>query len=185
LRRPASIVQKQNASGRATVKNKTPRGAYADHPRRKRAVPPMRALARRTATEVMMRRPAAVAYFGGIAVSCVAVYAFCVPARAAPTPLSSLIVLGSTMAGQLALANVCLGGAILWCSYVQRLAFGSLRVAEWHAAWERLVHYTVSQAVLIGAVVEPEWSEMLLWVGLAVLVGVIALYSGLCKDRLE
>lgn len=132
-----------------------------------------------------MRRPAVVAYIGGIVVSGIAVYAFCAPARAAPTPLSSLIVLGSTMAGQLALANVCLGGAVLWFSYVQRLVFGPLRVAEWHASWERLVHFTVSQAVLIGAVVEPEWSEMVLWIGLAMLVGVIALYSGLCKDRLE
>jgi hypothetical protein len=121
------------------------------------------------------------AYVGGIA----AIYASSAPVWAAPTPLSALIVLGSTTAGQLALANVGLGAVFLWLSYVQRLAFGPVRVAERHAFWERLAHFTVSQAVLIGAVVEPEWNEMLLWVGVAVLVGVIALYSGLCKDRLE
>jgi len=124
-------------------------------------------------------------YLGGMVLSWVASYSFCPSARSAPTMLSSFLVLGSTSSGQLVLSNACLAAAVLSIRSMQWLVFGPLRVAEWHASWERLLHFSMGQLVLFGAVVDADLGEMVLWGGLAVLVGLLGLYSGICKDRLE
>lgn len=132
-----------------------------------------------------MRHPLLTTYLGGLSLSCLTAYAVSEPARRAPTPLAALLVLGSSAGGQLLLANACLAVAVLSIRWVQWLVFGPLRASEWQRSWERLVHFFMGQLVLIGAVVDADCGEMLLWSGLAVVVGLLGLYSGICKDRLE
>lgn len=72
--------------------------------------------------------------------------------------------------------------------------------------WERLINYTMGQLVVLGAVVEPDLAEFLLWLTFAAFVGFLGLCSGesnhasespllrltllsslpgLCRDRLD
>jgi len=51
--------------------------------------------------------------------------------------------------------------------------------------WERLINYSMGQLVVLGAVVEPDLPELLLWLAFAAFVGCLGLYSGLCRDRLD
>ena len=51
--------------------------------------------------------------------------------------------------------------------------------------WERLINFLMGQLVVLGAVVEPDVAELLLWGSFAVFVGLLSLYSGLARDRLE
>ena len=44
--------------------------------------------------------------------------------------------------------------------------------------WERLINYTMGQLVVLGAVVEPDLPELLLWFTFSACVGVLGLYSG-------
>ena len=43
----------------------------------------------------------------------------------------------------------------------------------------------MGQLVIVGAVVDPDVAELLLWSGFTAFVGLIGIYSGLCRDRLE
>ena len=44
--------------------------------------------------------------------------------------------------------------------------------------WDRLINYTMGQLVIVGAVVEPDLAELLLWSCFTVVVGLIGIYSG-------
>ena len=48
---------------------------------------------------------------------------------------------------------------------------GKLRVAEWQRLWDRLLNYSMGQLVILGAVVEPDVGELLLWTAFSAAVG--------------
>ena len=68
---------------------------------------------------------------------------------------------------------------------MQWYVFGKLRVAGWQRLWDRLLNYSMGQLVILGAVVEPDVGELLLWTAFSAAVGVLSVSSGLCRDRLE
>ncbi|KAL1503646.1 hypothetical protein AB1Y20_012120 [Prymnesium parvum] len=106
-------------------------------------------------------------------------------AAQAPTLLSALIMMCGHWFGQLLVVNLVVGLLISFTRLVQWLVFGRLRMVELTRLWERLINYTMGQLVVLGAVVEPDLAELLVWLAFAALVGFFGLYSGLCRDRLD
>ena len=51
--------------------------------------------------------------------------------------------------------------------------------------WERLVNFLMGQLVVLGAVVEPDLAEMMLWGSFTALVCLLGMYAGLARDRIE
>ena len=43
----------------------------------------------------------------------------------------------------------------------------------------------MGQLVIVGAVVEPDLAELLLWSCFTAVVGIISIYSGLCRSRVK
>ena len=124
-------------------------------------------------------------YISGCLVLCAVCVLASVEATNAPSYLSMLLVVCCSTVGQLAVLNLLIGVVVVLVRAIQWLIFGRLRIAEWQRVWERLMHYAMGQLVILGAVVEPDWAELVLWTSFAVLNGALALYSGLCRDRLE
>jgi len=96
----------------------------------------------------------------------------------APGEISALLALLSSGMGQLCVANLAVSIAILAAQIVQRTIFGKLRAIEWQRLWERLVAYVMGQLVVLGAVVEADAAEILMWGGFAAVIGVLGLYAG-------
>ena len=48
-----------------------------------------------------------------------------------------------------------------------------------------MINYTMGQLVIVGAVVEPDLAELLLWSCFTAVVGVIGIYSGLCRSMVK
>ena len=118
--------------------------------------------------------------------SCTAMVMVCAGlAPPAPTLLSTLLVVCATPIGLCAALNLFLGGLLCASRLVQWYVFGKLRVAEWQRLWDRLLNYSMGQLVILGAVVEPDVGELLLWTAFSAAVGVLSVSSGLCRDRLE
>jgi len=106
-------------------------------------------------------------------------------AQAAPSLLSLTLALLCTSVGQLALFNAFFALTVGGLRLLQFFVFGSLRVVEWQRLWDSLIHLMMGQLVVLGAIVEPDWAELLLWTGFAIFNGALALLSGLCRDRLD
>jgi len=51
--------------------------------------------------------------------------------------------------------------------------------------WERLVNFLMGQLIVLGAVVEPDLAEMVLWGSFTALVCLLGMYAGLARDRIE
>ena len=107
------------------------------------------------------------------------------PGGAEPTLFVRFLVVLSTPFGQICVANLLFVVAAFAVRSMQWFVFGRLRVAEWQRLWDRLINYTMGQLVIVGAVVEPDLAELLLWSCFTAVVGVIGIYSGLCRSRVK
>ena len=103
----------------------------------------------------------------------------------APSPPAALLALIGTQLGQAAVLNFALGVSLGTLRVAQWLIFGKLRIIEWQRLWERMLNYTMCELVILGAVVEPDLPELVLWVSFSCVIGICSLYAGLARDRLE
>ena len=85
---------------------------------------------------------------------------------------ASLLQLLASPSGQLALANLLMSACISCMCGVTRAMFGALRPVEARRFADRLLHYAMAQLVILGAVVEPDWTELILWATVSALAGV-------------
>ena len=93
-------------------------------------------------------------------------------------PTSALVELLATAGGQLCVLNLCVSFVVLALHTMQHLVFGKLRSIEWTRIWERLISYLMGQLVILGAVVEPDVAELVMWGCFSALVGLLAVYAG-------
>lgn len=93
-------------------------------------------------------------------------------------PITKLVSILGTMHGQLAV--VCLFASIflLGLRTAQWFIFGNLRAIEWQRFLERLLNYVMGQLLTLGAIIEPDVPELVLWGGFSILVGFLSIYAG-------
>ncbi|KOO24233.1 e3 ubiquitin-protein ligase amfr, partial [Chrysochromulina tobinii] len=104
---------------------------------------------------------------------------------AAPSLAATLVCVCRTRAGQVAVLSILLAIGLQVLRVMQYAVFGRLRVIEWQRFWERLVNFLMGQLIVLGAVVEPDLAEMVLWGSFTALVCLLGMYAGLARDRIE
>lgn len=61
--------------------------------------------------------------------------------------------------------------------------FGVLRDAEVDLLKERLLNYALFKVVFLGAILEPDMAELLVWSSCFAFLGLLRLLGGLARDR--
>eukprot|EP00276_Gloeochaete_wittrockiana_P005160 CAMPEP_0184658560 /NCGR_PEP_ID=MMETSP0308-20130426/25923_1 /TAXON_ID=38269 /ORGANISM="Gloeochaete witrockiana, Strain SAG 46.84" /LENGTH=367 /DNA_ID=CAMNT_0027097651 /DNA_START=87 /DNA_END=1187 /DNA_ORIENTATION=+ len=86
---------------------------------------------------------------------------------------------------QLILVNLGYSLLFLIGKITQWFFFGKLRVIESQAVYERLLTYVLFKVVFLGAIVQPELKEYLLWTSWFAVFGFLKTFCSLARDRLE
>eukprot|EP00947_MAST-08B_sp_MAST-8B-sp1_P000646 g646.t1 len=85
----------------------------------------------------------------------------------------------------LVLLNAFVAGLVLLFKVTVWGFFGKMRELERKALQERLVSYLLFKVVFVGAVLEPDVREFLVWVVWFAVLGFLKMVSLLCRDRFE
>lgn len=68
---------------------------------------------------------------------------------------------------------------------IVKLFFETLRPIEKQMMYDRLLNYLLMKTVLVGAVLEPQISELLFITMWLTLLGYLRIFGMLCRDRFE
>ncbi|KAL1917213.1 uncharacterized protein VTP21DRAFT_4869 [Calcarisporiella thermophila] len=66
-----------------------------------------------------------------------------------------------------------------------RFFFGELRVIESQHMRDRLLNFLLFKVVFIGAILEPKWEDLMIWISWFTILGFLRIFSMLCRDRFE
>eukprot|EP00164_Ancoracysta_twista_P000408 GFYU01000556.1.p1 GENE.GFYU01000556.1~~GFYU01000556.1.p1 ORF type:complete len:791 (-),score=102.07 GFYU01000556.1:196-2568(-) len=86
------------------------------------------------------------------------------------------------------LVSVILAGYTIlfgFAKIIQTIFFGKLRVIENQLLYDRMLQYALFKIVFIGAVLQPDVKEILVWTTWFSILGFLKIFTLLCRDRFE
>ncbi|KAF9975164.1 hypothetical protein BGZ73_001272 [Actinomortierella ambigua] len=63
--------------------------------------------------------------------------------------------------------------------------FGDLRIIERQHMYDRALNFLLFKVIFVGAILEPRWEELLIWVAWFTILGFLRVFSMLCRDRID
>lgn len=86
-----------------------------------------------------------------------------------------------------ALIFINLGFLILYLAgtFTARFFFIEIREIEYQHLYDRVLNFLLFKVVFLGAILEPKWDVLFLWVAWLAFIGYLRVFSMLCRDRCE